>query len=153
MSLEQCNIAIQTVLPESQVASGNALSIFARSFSGSLGISIAQNAFSQALNSRGVESTAASGSSGVPTLPVGDAAKGLGEQMLLDYNFTITRTFMVALVFACLSAIGAVGMEWKSVKKNKKTGKEGQDEDKNDDASEDGGTSQNEKDKESKEGV
>lgn len=116
MSLEQCNIAIQATLPAAQIASGTALSIFARSLGGAIGIAAAQNAFQQTLVARRVES---GGSSGTPELPVGNNGKGLAEEVLRDYNSAVTRTFMVVLVLACLTALPALGMEWRSVKKDK----------------------------------
>lgn len=39
----------------------------------------------------------------------------LGE-VLVAYNAAIVKTFQIALITACLSLLGAAGMEWKSVK-------------------------------------
>ena len=36
--------------------------------------------------------------------------------VLVAYNAAIVKTFQIGLVMACLSVIGAAGMEWKSVK-------------------------------------
>lgn len=36
-------------------------------------------------------------------------------QTVVAYNQALVKTFYAALVVACLSALGTVGMEWKSV--------------------------------------
>jgi hypothetical protein len=49
MSLEQCNITIQTVLGDDQIAAGSSLVVFARSLAGSISIAVAQKVFQQDL--------------------------------------------------------------------------------------------------------
>ena len=49
MSLEQCNIAVQTVLPDDKIPAGISLTVLARSIGGSLAIAISQNVFEQKL--------------------------------------------------------------------------------------------------------
>ena len=41
------------------------------------------------------------------------------------YNSALTRAFKVSLVVACLAVVGAIGMEWKSVKVKKVKPKDG----------------------------
>jgi hypothetical protein len=50
MSLEQCNIAIQTVLPKEQIPAGTSLSILVRSLGGAISVAICQTVFEQKLN-------------------------------------------------------------------------------------------------------
>ena len=47
MSLEQCKIAIQIVLPKEQIPAGTSFSILVRSLKGSVAISICLNIFEQ----------------------------------------------------------------------------------------------------------
>lgn len=132
MSLEQCNVAIQTVLPEEKIPAGTSLSIFARSIGGSLGIAIAQNVFEQKLrkNLAGVLSdvdfaTLISASGATDLIPkVQQATGGDDDQVhrvLELYNNALSRTFLVALILSAMTLIGALAVEWKSVKKEKKT--------------------------------
>lgn len=41
------------------------------------------------------------------------------EGVLIAYNDALTHTYYVSTAMACLSIIGALGMEWKSVKGKK----------------------------------
>ncbi len=129
-SLEQTNIAIQAVLPEKLVPSGTSLTVFARSFAGSLSIAVAQNTFLQSLRTNlpkvapGLDIEALSGSGATDLLTkVRKAARGdeeVVEKALLVYNNAVTRTFLVALVLGALTIVPALFVEWKSVKKQKR---------------------------------
>ena len=132
MSLEQCNVAIQTVLPEEKIPAGTSLSIFARSIGGSLGIAIAQNVFEQKLrrNLAGllpdVDLASVISASGATDLipKVQEATNGDAGQVrkvLELYNDALSQTFLVALVLSAMTLIGALAVEWKSVKKEKNT--------------------------------
>lgn len=131
MSLEQCNVAIQTVLPEEKIPAGTSLSIFARSIGGSLGIAIAQNVFEQKLrkNLDGVLpdvdfASLISASGATDLIPkVQQATGGNDDQVrrvLELYNNALSQTFLVALILSAMTLIGALAVEWKSVKKEKK---------------------------------
>ena len=39
--------------------------------------------------------------------------------VVLCYNLALRRVWLVTLVLACVSVLGAVGMEWRSVRTNK----------------------------------
>ncbi len=129
MTLEQCNIAIQTVLPQDQIPAGTSLVILLRSLAGSLSVAICQNVFEQKLRKNladilpGVDMSVISGS-GATTL-VTNAQAALGEnqeaieKVLGLYNDALVQTFLVALILAALTFPAALIVEWKSVKKEK----------------------------------
>lgn len=37
-------------------------------------------------------------------------------EVLVVYNDAIVKTFQLGLILSCLSTLGAVGVEWKSIK-------------------------------------
>jgi hypothetical protein len=41
------------------------------------------------------------------------------DRVVAIYNKALTRTFDVGLALSCIMIVGAVGMEWKSIKKDK----------------------------------
>lgn len=126
MCLEQCNIAIQVALPDEKVPVGTSLGVFARTLGSSISVAVAQNVFERDLTR--------SLSSSIPDLPAGvvtgsgatnlvsNLQNALGDnaaaiQKVIElYNGAVTKTFLVALVFAaCTLPFGFV-VEWKNVK-------------------------------------
>ncbi|KAK3716064.1 hypothetical protein LTR37_006794 [Vermiconidia calcicola] len=130
VSLEQTNIAIQTVLPKELTASGISLTVFTRSLAGSIAVAVAQNTFEQSLRSRlnsilpDLDSDLVSGAGATDLIGSVREASGRSEkvvqEVLKGYNAAVTKTFLVVLVLGCLTLVPALGVEWKSVKKDKK---------------------------------
>ncbi|KAF2758755.1 putative efflux pump antibiotic resistance protein [Pseudovirgaria hyperparasitica] len=130
MSMEQCNVAIQTVLPQERIPAGTSLAVFARSFGGSLGAAIGQNVFEKRLNENlanvlpNLDKSIVSGSgatnliANVQAISGGD--QGLVGQVLELYNNGITQAFLAALILAAMSLLPALLVEWKNVKKEKR---------------------------------
>ena len=126
IGLELPNIAVQTVLPEKDVSIGTSLVVFARSLGGAIFVSVGQNVFSNHIVSGML--------SRVPDLDpsivlesgatdlqqtVRQATSGQADvevRVLEIYNDAIVQTFVVALALACVSIIGAFGVEWRTVK-------------------------------------
>lgn len=128
MSLEQCNIAVQTVLPDEQIPNGASLIIFARSLAGSIGSAIGQNVYQKTLRTRlaGLVPTNALSSSSGATDFIGSIQNTIGndpqrlDEVIQVVNDALTRVFMVALILVCLTLPFALVIEWKSVKKEKR---------------------------------
>lgn len=130
MTLEQCNIAIQTVLPEKQVPAGTSLSVLVRSLGGSIAVAICQNVFERKLRSNledvlpGVDLSFIGGSGATTLVQNANAAlgddQGAVNQVLELYNDALVQTFLVALVLAACTFPAGLLVEWKSVKKEKK---------------------------------
>ena len=125
---QQSIIAAQAVLPLKDIPSGTTAVLFFQVLGGALMVSAGQNVFTNRLTS---------GLSVIPgvntELVIATGATDL-RNLIKDpqnlraalevYNSGLTKAFRVSLVMACLSALGAVGMEWKSVKRAKKSSQE-----------------------------
>lgn len=125
---EQCNVAVQTVLPEDKVAKGTSFSLFIRLLGVALSAPVAQSVLQQALvKELGGAVVASVYTNGGATSIRANLESFFGNDMqsfqgaMDGVNFAITRTFMVAMVLAALSVPFAFLVEWKSVKKEKRT--------------------------------
>jgi hypothetical protein len=125
IGMQQPLMAVQTVLSLSDVPTGTSIVIFAQTLGGALFISIAQNVFSNKL-----ASGLASSVPGLdPSIVLKTGATNLKDvvpdqyyhAVLVAYNAALTHTYYVAVAMSTLSIIGALGMEWKSVKGQKPT--------------------------------
>ena len=116
------SLTAQAVLPKEDISIGVSLMMFSQQLGGAIFILIGQNVFASRL---------ISDFEGVPGLEpdmvvnVGatDLTKTIPPQYLEDvlsvYNNALTKTYDVGLAVSCLMIIGALGMEWKSIKKSK----------------------------------
>ncbi|KAH7309933.1 putative MFS multidrug transporter [Rhexocercosporidium sp. MPI-PUGE-AT-0058] len=120
-STQAPNMAAQTVLPREDVTIGASLMFFGQQLFGAVFISVGQNVLDNQLTNRlagipGIsrqvlESTGATEL--LNLIPAKYHATALGA-----YNDSLRMCFQVALIMACLSILGALGMEWRTVKKN-----------------------------------
>ena len=123
---QQAGLAAQTVLSKKDVPTGISLKFFGQQLGGAIFIAVAQNVLEMKL---------ISGLSGVPDFDPyqivnmgateirGSVPSALLPVVLLAYNNAITSLFKVAIGLATISILGALVMEWKSVKgKNLKKG-------------------------------
>lgn len=116
--------AVQTVLPEKDASMGLAVIIFAQSFGPAVFIAVAQTIFLNRL-SENLEvlvpglSPGALGSMGLTELKslVGDDNL---ERALGIFDRSMTQTWYLAVGLACVTMVGSLGMEWRSVKDVKK---------------------------------
>ena len=101
--------------------------VFARSLGGAIFVSVGQNIFSNHIISGmlarvpGLDPSIVI-QSGATNLQqtVRQATSGQANvitRVLKVYNDAIVRTFVVALALACVSIFGALGVEWRSVKR------------------------------------
>ncbi|KAF4633690.1 hypothetical protein G7Y89_g4437 [Cudoniella acicularis] len=117
------NMAAQTVLPREDVAIGASLMFFGQQLFGAIFTSVGQNVLNSQLahrlavinipgiNPRVIQSTGATEL--LNLIPAEYHAAGLQA-----YNDSLRVCFQVALIMACLSILGALGMEWRTVRKN-----------------------------------
>ncbi|WEW60330.1 MFS sugar transporter [Emydomyces testavorans] len=123
MGFQLALIAAQTVLKLEDVAVGTVVVMFAQTFGGALFVSVGQNVFSNRLVS-GVKD-AAPGIDPSIVLHVGATQlKEMVPPQFLNsiqqaYNTALTNTWYVCVAMSALGIIGALGMEWKSVKGKK----------------------------------
>ncbi|KAG5752998.1 hypothetical protein H9Q70_004359 [Fusarium xylarioides] len=117
------NMAAQTVLPRNQVSIGASLVIIAQTLSGAIFVSVGTNVLDGELAKRlsaftsvtpkQIESAGLTGL--LKTIP-----EKFHKETLTAYNDSLHVCFRVALIMACLAILGALAMEWASVKKEKK---------------------------------
>ena len=121
--IQQPLLVIQTVLPEADVPVGTSLITMTQALFGAVFVAVAQNVFDNVLrtnihavipdfNVQGLLN------GGATTIIVGLPAS-IQPQFLAAYNKSITETFYVAVALGALSMVGALGTEWRSVKKKK----------------------------------
>ena len=132
------NMAAQTVLAREDVSIGASLMFFGQLLFGAVFVSVGQNVLANRLASRLV---------GIPGITP-QRIQSTGATQLLElipaqyhaqalqaYNDSLRVCFQVALIMACLGILGALCMEWRSVRKNlppkkpdaEKSSKEGMD--------------------------
>lgn len=121
--IQQAIICAQTALDLKDVPVGTALIMFCQQLGGALFVSVGQNVFTNRLLS-GIR-TAAPGIDPEFVTKVGatELAKQIPPQFLLGvriaYNDALTQAWYVAVAMSALSMLGAVLVEWKSVKGKK----------------------------------
>ncbi|KAJ5419113.1 uncharacterized protein N7487_002663 [Penicillium crustosum] len=121
--MQQSLIGVQVVLPLADVPTGTAMIIFAQTLGGALFVSIGNNVFRNKLVEYLAKYT--------PKVDVASILKAgaTGLQNIVDkhdlpgvlhaYNDALVQTFIVSAAMASISMIGALCMEWKSVKGKK----------------------------------
>lgn len=115
------NMAAQTVLRREDVAIGASLMFFGMQLFGSIFTSVGQNVLDNQLAKR---------FAGIPGIsPRLIQSTGATELLnfipteyhttaLVAYNDSLRVCFQIGLIMACLAILGAVGMEWRTVRKN-----------------------------------
>ena len=124
LGMQQAQLAAQTVLERADVPTGMALIVFMQTLGGAVFLSVGQNVLTSHL---------VSGMSGLvggldPAVVVNTGATDLrglvsAEQLpavLEVYNEALRQVFLVSMGLASVTILGALGLEWKSVKKDKK---------------------------------
>lgn len=119
LGMQAPSMAAQTVLAKQDVPIGASLMFFAQWLGGAVFVSVGQNVLSNKL----VE-----GLSVLPGFEIGwvtqSGATDLRDAVPVEslsivlhvYNGALTRTFDIALAMSCAAILGALAMEWKSVK-------------------------------------
>jgi MFS family permease len=135
-STQAPNMAAQTVLPREDVSIGASLMIFSQQLFGAIFTSVGQNVLDNQLahrfakipgispevaNPKNIEKT------GITDL-LGDVSPAQRPTALRAYNNSLRVDFQVATIVACLSILGALTMEWRSVKNKKSAMKKSENE-------------------------
>ena len=113
-------VAIQTVLDMSEIPSATALIIFMQLFGAAVFVSVGESVLTNKLVSYisrvvpGVDAVAvaSAGATNLQNVIPSEYLRGVIEV----YNHALTQIFVLVLVMACLTSIGSVAMEWRSVK-------------------------------------
>ncbi|ORY16260.1 major facilitator superfamily domain-containing protein [Clohesyomyces aquaticus] len=120
MGMQQTLICVQTVLAAEDIPIGTAVMMFSQTLGGALFISVGQNVFTNMLikNLRAVVPDLN------PTLVLTVGATELKNRIPVEflagvlkaYNKTLTQTFAVSVAVGAASIIGALFIEWRSMK-------------------------------------
>ena len=121
--MQQSLIGVQVVLPLADVPTGTAMVVFAQTLGGALFVSIGNNVFRNKLFEYlakyapkvDVASILKAGATGLQSVVDKDDL----PKILHVYNDALVQTFIVGAAMASISMIGALCMEWKSVKGKK----------------------------------
>ena len=122
LGFQQGTVAAQAVMPFDDVAVGTAVVVFLQVLGGSIFVSVAQNQFTTRLVSNllaldipglNPQDIISSGATGLRDLVTEDQL----PVVLVAYNDAIMRALMVGVIIGAISLVGALGVEWKSVKK------------------------------------
>ncbi|KAL8729324.1 MAG: hypothetical protein Q9166_004821 [cf. Caloplaca sp. 2 TL-2023] len=125
LGMNQPLMAAQTVLPLDDVSIGTALVIFGQTLGGAIFVSAAENIFTNTLLTNLEHSLPEINpelvlTAGATALRKVIEGQGLGAEAVKKaaeaYSGALVKAFQMATGLACLTIIGAVGMEWKSVK-------------------------------------
>jgi len=118
--MQQGNMAAQTVLTGKDVPLGVALMMFCQQLGGAIFVSVGQNVFSSKLV--GGLTDLVDGLSAQDVVNTGATELRLivpADQLaavLSVYNAALRQVFVVGVAMACLAAIGAFALDWRSVK-------------------------------------
>ncbi|EPE03404.1 mfs aflatoxin efflux [Ophiostoma piceae UAMH 11346] len=117
------NMAAQTVLPKPDVALGASLMFFGQQLAGAIFTSVGQNVLDNQLSYRvnDIPSLHNLTSQDIQTTGATEILKLVDAvdrgAVLVAYNASLQVVFRVGLILACISFLGAISMEWRSVKK------------------------------------
>ncbi|KAI7774257.1 hypothetical protein LA080_009034 [Diaporthe eres] len=118
-------VAAQTVLPFKDIPTGIAITLFFQSLGGSIFVSVGNNVLNDRL-ARYIASLELPGVDADQVIQAGATAwhrvvpaRYIGA-VTGAYNQALRQTFLIGLITACLGCIGAVFMEWESVKSRPK---------------------------------
>ena len=117
-------VAVQAIFPDKDSQIGIAIIQFAQAIGPAISNAAAQNIFSSKLTSNLRRfaphidpATVMSGGLTAPNVKAGDGGGQSG--IVLSYDNALTQTFYLSVSLACVSLIGALGVEWRSVKKKR----------------------------------
>ncbi|KAI0195441.1 MFS general substrate transporter [Astrocystis sublimbata] len=122
LGLQQPLIAVQTALDIKDVPVGTAVVTFMQTLGGALFVSVGNSVFNNKLVEElkhNLPSTDPAEILRVGTTNLRKLPAEILPEVLLSYNTALTTAFIVATALASVAIIGAVSMEWKSVKGKK----------------------------------
>lgn len=123
MGWQQPLLTVQTVLDRDDIPTGTSVMLFWQLLGGAVFLSVAQNVFTNRLlgnlavvaPSVDSQTVLATGATNLRNI----VPAGLVSGVVTAYNDALSQTFYVSAALASLAIIGALGVEWKSVKAKK----------------------------------
>lgn len=124
IGLQAPQSAVQTVLPEKDASMGLAVIIFAQSFGPAVFIAIAQTIFLNRLSENLKVLVPGLSPGTLNNIGLTELKSLVGddnlERALGIFDRSMTQTWYLAVGLACMTMVGSLGMEWRSVKDKKK---------------------------------
>ena len=124
LGMNQPLMAAQTVLELDDVSIGTASVIFAQTLGGAIFIAAGQSIFTNRLLQGLKAAVPQLNPAVVLTTGATQLRQAVGPEFVAAviqvYNVALVHAFQLATGLACLTVVGAVGMEWRSVKKGGK---------------------------------
>ena len=118
--MQQAGVAAQTILDKKDIATGVSLMFFARSLGGAIFVSVGQNIFTNRLT-EGLAKVSSIDAEFILRIGATELRSLVAQESLAvvleAYNNALTRTFVVTVAVSAAAIVGALLMEWKSVKK------------------------------------
>lgn len=122
LGMQQAMMAAQTVLDKKDVPTGVSLNFFSQQVGGAVFVSVGQNVLVNKLVS-GLRGTPGFDPAVVVNTGATEIKSEVAPQFLAlvksVYNDAITDVFDVALALGCLTILGSLAMEWRSIKAQK----------------------------------
>lgn len=119
---QAANLAAQTVLPKEDIPLGTAMGFFAQQLGGAIFVPVAQNIFTSALVKK-LGGVAELDTTVILNTGATELRKVVPENELgtvVDaYSYASTRVFILGAALSACMMLGALGVEWKSIKKDK----------------------------------
>jgi hypothetical protein len=121
IGLQAPQVAAQTILSQQDAPMGIAVVQFMQGLGPAIFVSAAQTLFTTRLTTDLGKFAPSLNSTALETMGLSDLKQHMGAKnlqgVLLGYDKAITQTFYLPVALTCLSFLGTVGMEWRSVKK------------------------------------
>lgn len=121
--MSQPMVVVQAVLAPADVPTGTAIITFMQSIGGALFVSVAQNVFNNILLQRLAQDAPTADASKIAatgaTMLRSVVPQDLLPSVLEAYNSAITQAFYVGVALAAVSILGALPVQWISVKGKK----------------------------------
>ncbi|KAF2724191.1 MFS general substrate transporter [Polychaeton citri CBS 116435] len=120
--MQQSLMVVQTVLPDNEVPIGTAIINFSQTLGGALSVSVASNLFdnrlvselSKAVPDLDPSRLVIAGATKIRDLVPAESL----PDVLQAYNAALVQTFRVPMALAALSVLGALAVEWRSVRQD-----------------------------------
>jgi len=119
VGMMQPNMAAQTVLTKKDVPIGSSLVFFGQSLGGAVFASVAQTIFTNKLKDNladigglNIGAILNAGATNIKRIVPAEAL----PRVLVAYNDSLVDAFYVAVALVCVGSVGALTMEWRSIK-------------------------------------
>lgn len=115
-------LAVQTVLPKSDISTGIALILFAQQLGGAIFVSVGENVLTSTVIAR-LSNVVGLDAQAISDTGMTDIRNSVPPQYLPlvvnAFNYGVTRTFLVAVGLSVSTFLASLVMEWKDIKKAK----------------------------------